>query len=95
MNRFHVEIGSIVQSKAGRDEGRLFIVVQEIDADFVMVANGQLRKMDHLKKKRRKHLKPIGIVCEELRTRISEGKPVEDHEVRSWLKKEEEKLVQV
>ena len=95
MNRFPVEIGSIVTSKAGRDEGRLFIVVQEIDADFVMVANGQLRKMDHLKKKRRKHLKPTGIVCEELRTRISEGKPVEDHEVRSWLKKEEEKLVQV
>ena len=95
MNKFPVEIGSIVTSKAGRDEGRLFIVVQEIDADFVMVANGQLRKMDHLKKKRRKYLRPTGIVCEELRTRISEGKPVEDHEVRSWLKKEEEKLVQV
>ena len=44
MNKFPVEIGSIVTSKAGRDEGRLFIVVQEIDADFVMVANGQLRR---------------------------------------------------
>ena len=95
MNKFPIEIGSIVISKAGRDEGRLFIVVQEADQDFVMVANGQLRKMDRLKKKRRKHLKPTGTVVEELRNRISEGKTVEDHEVRSWLKKEEEKLVQV
>ena len=95
MKKFPIELGSIVISKAGRDEGRLFIVVQEVDADFVMVVNGQLRKMDRLKKKRRKHLKPTGTVVEELRTRISEGKPVEDHEVRSWLKKEEEKLVQV
>jgi ribosomal protein L14E/L6E/L27E len=89
MNKFPVEIGSIVTSKAGRDEGRLFIVVQEIDADFVMVANGQLRKMDHLKKKRRKHLKTTGIVVEELRTRLSNGEAVENHEVRSWLKREE------
>ena len=95
MNKYPIETGSIVISKAGRDEGRLFIVVQEVDADFVMVANGNLRKMDRLKKKRRKHLKPTGTVVEELRARISQGKPVEDHEVRTWLKKEEEKLVQV
>lgn len=95
MKKFPIEIGSVVRSEAGRDQGRLFLVVQEVDADFVMVANGQLRRMDHLKKKRRKHLKPTGLVVEELRSRLSDGKPVEDYEVRSWLKKEEEKLVQV
>ena len=95
MKKFPIEIGSVVRSEAGRDQGRLFLVVQEVDADFVMVVNGQLRRMDHLKKKRRKHLKPTGLVVEELRSRLSDGKPVEDYEVRSWLKKEEEKLVQV
>ena len=52
MKKFPIEIGSVVRSEAGRDQGRLFLVVQEVDADFVMVANGQLRRMDHLKKKK-------------------------------------------
>ena len=95
MNRWPVEIGSIVISKAGRDQGRRFLVVGEVDDDFVMVANGDLRKMDRLKKKRRRHLQPTGAVVQALRDRISQGKPVEDHELRAWLREEEEKLVQV
>ena len=95
MNRLPVETGSVVRSKAGRDQGRLFLVVEEVDDDFVMIANGDLRKMDRLKKKRRKHLKPTGIVVGALRERLSQGKPVEDHELRAWLSEEEEKLVQV
>ena len=95
MNKYPVEVGSFVISKAGRDQGRLFVVIQEVDADFVMIANGDLRKMDRLKKKRRKHLKPTGRVAQELRERLSQGKPVEDHALRAWLSEEEEKLVQV
>ncbi len=95
MNRLPVAIGSIVQSKAGRDQGRLFLVVGEVDDDFVLIANGELRRMDRLKKKRRKHLKPTGTVVQELVDRISNGEKVEDHELRAWLREEEEKLVQV
>ncbi len=89
MNKLPIEIGSIVFSKAGRDMGRPFLVIQEIDKDFVMVADGKLRTMDRLKTKRRKHLKPTGEVAQELRERLSTGKPVFDHEVRTWLSKEE------
>ena len=95
MNKWPVEIGSIVISKAGRDQGRPFLVVAEVDDDFVMVANGDLRKMDHQKKKRRKHLKPTGRVVAELRDRLSKGEKVEDHELRTWLSEEEKELVQV
>ena len=95
MNRLPVAIGSIVQSKAGRDQGRLFLVVGEVDDDFVLIANGELRRMDRLKKKRRKHLKPTGKVVQALADRISNGEKVEDHELRAWLREEEEKLVQV
>lgn len=95
MKRLPIEVGSVVVSKAGRDVGRLFLVVAEVDDDFVMVANGALRKMDRQKKKRRKHLKPTGAVVQALRDRLSQGKPVEDHELRTWLSEEEEKLVQV
>ena len=95
MHALPIEIGSIVISKAGRDRGRLFLVVAEVDDDFVMVANGALRKLDRLKKKRRRHLKPTGQVVEALARRLSDGGAVEDHELRAWLREEEEKLVQV
>ena len=89
MNKYPVEVGAIVVSKMGRDEGRSFVVIQEVDSDFVLLADGRLRTMDHLKKKRRKHLQTTGIVVEELRTRLLNGGTVENHEVRSWLKREE------
>ena len=95
MKRLPVQLGSIVISKAGRDRGRLFLVVAEVDDDFVMVANGALRKMDRQKKKRRRHLKPTGTVVQAVRERLTEGRPIEDHELRAWLSEEEEKLVQV
>jgi len=95
MKKLPIEIGSIVISKAGRDQGRRFLVVGEVDDDFVMIANGELRKMDRQKKKRRRHLKPTGMVVTELQARLAEGQPVQDHELRSWLSEEEEKLVQV
>ena len=90
MNKYPIEVGAIVVSKMGRDEGRSFVVIQEVDSDFVLLADGGLRTMDHLKKKRRKHLKTTGIVVEELRNRLRNGEAVENHEVRSWLKREEQ-----
>ena len=95
MKAWPIEVGRVVISKAGRDRGRAFLVVGEVDDDFVMVANGALRKMDPQKKKRRKHLKPTGRRCEAFCSRIAEGGAVQDHELRIWLSEEEEKLVQV
>ncbi|MBQ8971740.1 MAG: RNA-binding protein [Clostridia bacterium] len=95
MKLYPIVTGSVVRSLAGRDQGRLFVVIQEIDDDFVYVANGKLRTMDRLKKKRRKHLKPTGTIVEDIRNRVQNDGKIEDHEIRSWLKKEEEKLVQV
>ena len=89
MNKYPIEVGAIVISKMGRDEGRSFVVIQEVDSDFVLLADGGLRTVDHLKKKRRKHLKTTGIVVQELRERLAQGAGVENHEVRSWLKREE------
>ena len=89
MNRLPVEIGSVVVSKAGRDQGRRFLVVGVVDDDFVMIANGGLRGMDRQKKKRRKHLKPTGQVVQALADRLANGPKVQDHEVRAWLREEE------
>ena len=82
-------MGRIAISRAGRDEGRLFLVIEEIDADFVRVADGKNRGMDRPKKKRRSHLKPIERVDEALREKFLQGKTVENFEVRASLSHEE------
>ena len=46
MNKYPIEVGAIVVSKMGRDEGRSFAVIQEVDSDFVMLADGRLRTID-------------------------------------------------
>ena len=49
-------IGSLAYSKCGRDRKRLFCVVDVIDENFVLVADGKLHKIEKPKKKRLKHL---------------------------------------
>ena len=89
MNRIPVETGRVVISKCGRDEGRRFLVTAEIDEDFVLIADGDTRKLAKQKKKRRKHLKPTLTLSQELRERILKGDMPEDFEIRACLSKEE------
>lgn len=89
MNRIPVETGRVVISKCGRDEGRIFLVTGEIDEDFVLIADGDSRKIAKQKKKRRKHLKPTLTLSQELRERILKGEMPEDFEIRACLSKEE------
>ncbi len=49
-------IGSIVTSKAGRDKGRTFVVTATEGEEFVMLADGETRRVSRPKKKKLKHL---------------------------------------
>lgn len=49
-------VGMLAYSKCGRDRKRLFCVVECLDDEFVLVADGKLRTLDKPKKKRLKHL---------------------------------------
>lgn len=86
-----VERGRLARSKAGRDKGRLCVVTEVLDENFVLTQDGRLRTLDRPKKKRKKHLAPLPARNED----IAAGRTVEDHALRSWICEEEEKLVQV
>lgn len=49
-------IGTIVRSKAGRDAGRYFVVVEVVDEQYVLIADGKYHKTDQPKRKKLKHL---------------------------------------
>ncbi len=89
MSKFPVEVGRVVYSKCGRDEGRKFLVTGVIDEDFVYIADGDTRRMTKQKKKRRKHLKATQTLDQKLRDRIVNGDIPLDHEIRACLSKEE------
>ena len=52
-----VTVGDLVVSRAGRDKGRPFVVLR-MEEGFVYLADGDLRRLDKPKKKKRMHVKP-------------------------------------
>ena len=52
-----VSVGDLVVSRAGRDKGRPFVVLSA-EEGFVYLVDGDLRKLDRPKKKKRMHVKP-------------------------------------
>lgn len=49
--------GCIVTSLKGHDRGRTYLVLNAVNEDFVLVADGDYRTLDNPKLKRIKHLK--------------------------------------
>lgn len=76
--------GYAVFSKKGRDKGRYFVVLYDLDADFVMICDGDTRKLDHLKKKRRKHLAACTVECPGILELYRKGQ-LKDSDVRRAL----------
>ena len=79
-----VQKGIVAISKKGRDKGRAFMVLCEVDADFVLVADGDLRKLEKPKRKRRKHLVATSRELPGMLSRYEEGRLL-DSDLRKAL----------
>ena len=84
MERLTMIPGRVVLSTQGRDEGRYFVVLKVIDENFVLMADGLTRKIDHPKKKKVKHLRPKHIVVEVDGSKLP-NKHLQDSDLRSAL----------
>lgn len=80
-----IALGQIVHSKAGRDKNRYFIVVGIIDDDYVLVADGQLRKIDSPKKKKIKHLVFHNKYDDNTQRMLKENMKISDADLRKSL----------
>ena len=81
-----LEPGRVVLSRAGRDAGRLFVVLEQIDEQYYMIADGELRKTTRPKKKKVKHLTAKPYVLEIITTGKVKGADL-DAELRKLLHK--------
>ena len=82
---FSFEPGRVVESVQGRDRGCFFLVLENAGEDLVWIADGDRHKLDHPKRKKRKHLraKPLLLDLGSLRP---EGGALQDSDLRRALK---------
>lgn len=78
-------VGMFARSKAGHDKTEVYIIVAE-DEDYVYLCDGRLRKIDHPKKKNKKHIQPINKVADSIRNRLLAKKQVRDEEIKREIK---------
>ena len=79
------ELGSVVLSKAGRDAGRHFVVVGRVDSQYVLLSDGDLRKMQNPKKKKVKHLDVKPVTIPTITEKLTRGAGLYDAEIRRDL----------
>jgi ribosomal protein L14E/L6E/L27E len=90
-----LRIGQIVKSKAGRDKGRVFLICRIIDEQYVLVCDGDLRKLNNPKKKKVKHLMIYNTVLTEFAERLQSNENLDDAYVRKLLEPYVSKEVEV
>lgn len=86
MVSYPVQVGRAAVSLAGRDTGRVFVITQIVDTHYVYISDGNLRKIDHPKKKKLKHLKLSEQVLESIAGKLTDNIKVFDAEIRSAIR---------
>lgn len=79
-------IGRIVLSKAGRDKNHLYVLIRQLDTQYVLLANGTTKTIEKPKKKKLKHLLILEDIDEEIRTAIIKQDKSTDLKIKRYLK---------
>lgn len=73
-----LSIGQVVKSKSGRDKDRVFFIIRIIDKEYVLISDGDLRKLDKPKMKKIRHLAKYNLVSEDIKNKILENQYIND-----------------
>ena len=79
------EPGRVVESIQGRDRGIFFLVLERVSEEFVLIADGDLRRLEKPKKKMTKHLRAKPVLLD-LKTLRPEGGPLQNSDLRRALR---------
>ena len=75
---------SLIVSKAGRDKGQLFFVI-DTDEQYVYLADGKSRRLEKPKRKKRKHVEQVPRTESRIAEKIRNGEKVLNSELRKEL----------
>lgn len=80
--------GDVVRSVAGHDSGRRFVILEVIDEQYVLIADGKTRTVEKPKKKKNKHLRAVSGYQME----IDPNTKLQNSELHKFLKACDENL---
>ena len=79
-----IDRSSLIVSKAGRDKGQLFFVI-DADEQYVYLADGKSRKLEKPKRKKRRHVQAAFQTESRIAEKIRNGEKVLNSELRKEL----------
>ena len=79
-----IDRSSLIVSKAGRDKGQLFFVI-DADEQYVYLADGKSRKLEKPKRKKRRHVQAAFQTESRIAEKIRNGDKVLNSELRREL----------
>ena len=81
-----IMIGMLAYSKAGHDKQTLYMIVGE-DTESVYLSDGNIKPIEHPKKKNKKHIQPVKQGYDEsIRERLKSKQPVRNEEIKRIIK---------
>lgn len=81
------QVGQFIRSKAGRDKDRIFIIIDKIDENYLLLVDGDLRKVESPKKKKIKHIASVDLASDDIKSKLAEGKKVTNLMIRREIEK--------
>ena len=75
---------NIVRSDAGRDKGKLFVVLA-VEGEFLLLADGKTRKVEHPKRKKHRHVLFVSAEKTQLSEKIIGNEEFTNSELRRTL----------
>ena len=74
----------IVRSDAGRDKGKLFVVLA-VEGEYLLLADGKGRKVESPKRKKRRHVLFVAADSTRLSEKIKSDEKITNSEIRRTL----------
>ena len=75
---------NIVRSDAGRDKGKLFVVLA-VEGEYLLLADGKSRKVESPKRKKRRHVLFVAADENRLSDKIKSEEKITNSELRRTL----------
>lgn len=91
----NIQIGQYVRSKAGRDKNHVFIVIDVLDHEYVLLTDGDVRRLERPKKKKIKHLFEFAQISDVVREKIEDSKKLTNLMIRKEIEKFDPKGIKV
>lgn len=80
----NLKMAQVVSSKLGRDKGKVFLIFEVVDDQYVLIVDGYFHKVEKPKRKKVKHLQKYNVVLDDIALDLY-NKNISNADVRKTL----------